>query len=442
MPPGGCGAKERAMEKRFNCVGRSIPRLDAPLQVTGRLVYGEDLYRPGMLYASAKYSEHMHARIVKIDTSAAEAMPGVHGVITWRDIPVNRNGSGIYGVFDQPVLAEDRVRYRGDAIAVVAAETREQARAAAEAVKVTYEPLPAVFTVEEALAPGAPLVHPELYETNVSHHQKIRQGDTSERMFDGCYLVEEKTFSTQKVDHAPIEPHVALAEVEPDGQLVITTSTSRPFNYLGVMTNIMQMPATMLRIRSAAVGGAFGGKNEVTLEPWVGVLAQKTGRPVKMVFSREEDLNTSTIRHAYKMIYKTGVSREGKLLANQVTIYANSGAYLGLGNSTMLKAIVHACGPYTVPNVKADAYLVYTNTLIGSSMRGMGVPQVCYAMECQMDNLAHKLGMDPVELRRRNLFGETGQLPNGQVVPSQGAKQTLERAWEIFRDPDRWGRAR
>ena len=153
----------------------------------------------------------------------------------------------------------------------------------------------------------------------------------------------------------------------------------------------------MLRIRSAAVGGAFGGKNEVTLEPWVALLAKKTGRPVKMVFSREEDLNTSTVRHSYKMTYKTGVTREGRILANAVTILADSGAYLGLGSSTMLKAIVHACGPYAIANVRADAYLVYTNTLIGSSMRGMGVPQVCFALESHPDSLHDPL---PLRLRR------------------------------------------
>lgn len=408
------------------------------MQVTGRLQYGEDLYRPGMLYASAKYSDYMHANILGIDVSKAEKMPGVRGVITHRDVPVNQNGSGIYGVFDQPVLAEKKVCYRGDAIAVVAAETREQAKAAADAVEVFYEPLPAVFTVEEALRPDAPLIHPEWLESNVSHHFKIRFGDTSDHMFDGCYLVEEHTYTTQKVDHAPLEPHVALAEVAPDGQLIITTSTSRPFNYLGVMTRIMNMPATMLRIKSAAVGGAFGGKNEIMLEPWVGILAQKTGRPVQMAFSREEDLSTSTIRHAYQMTYKTGAARDGTLLANQVVIYADSGAYLGLGSSTMLKAIVHACGPYTVPNVKADAYLVYTNTLVGSSMRGMGVPQVCFAMESHLDRIARKLGLSPLEIRRRNLFAAAGQMPNGQVIDSRAAKGTLERAVELFRDRSRW----
>lgn len=424
--------------KKRNVVGMSMPRTDAWQQVTGRLVYGDDLYRPGMLYAKAKYSDHMRAKITRIDTGAAENMPGVHAVITWKDIPFNRNGSGIYGILDQPVLAADQVYYRGDAIAVVAAETREQAQQAADAVVVEYEPLQAVMTVEEALAPGAPLVHPEIGESNISHHLKIREGDTSDAMFDRCALVVENTYQTQKVDHAPIETHVALAEEEPDGQLVITTSTSRPFNYIGVMTNIMQMPANMLRIKSPAIGGAFGGKNEVMLEPWVGILAKKTGRPVKMVFSREEDLNTSTIRHAYRMISKTGVDADGRLLASQTTIYANSGAYLGLGKSTMLKATVHTCGPYYVPNVRVDSYLVYTNTLVGSSMRGMGVPQVCFALESQLDILAEKLGISPEEIRRRNMFEAEGRLPNGQVIRGAGMRACFDRALELFRDDSRW----
>lgn len=424
--------------KKYNVIGKSVPRSDAHLQATGRLVYGEDLYRENMLYASARYSDYMHAEIVSIDTSEAEKMPGVRAVITHTDVPVNRNGSGIYGTYDQPVLAGEKVCYRGDAIAVVAAETKDQAGAAANAVRVEYKPLRGLFTVEEAMAEDAPVIHPDWFSSNVSHHLKLRNGDSSEHMFDDCYLVEEHTYTTQKVDHAPIEPHVALAEIEPDGQIVITTSTSRPFNYLGVMTNILQMPATMLRIRSAAVGGAFGGKNEIMLEPWVALLAMKTGRPVKMVFSREEELSTSTIRHAYKLEYKTGVSKDGRLLANEVRIYANSGAYLGLGSSTMLKAIVHSSGPYTVKNVKADAYLVYTNTLVGSSMRGMGVPQVCYAMESQLDVLAKGIGISPEEIRRINLFNEYGNMPNGQVTFSAGARASFERAWEIFNDRDRW----
>ena len=424
--------------KEYSMVGKSIPRTDAPLQVTGRQIYGEDMYRPNMLIAKARYSDYMHARIKRIDISRAEKMPGVQAVITHRDIPFNHNGSGIYGVLDQPVLAEDKVYYRGDAIAVVAAETREQAEAAAGAVEIDYDPLPAVFSVEDAIVPDAPLVHPECGSSNISHHLRIRDGDTSERMFDGCDCIVERTYHTQKVDHAPIEPHVALAEFAEDGHLIITTSTSRPFNYLGVMTSIMQMPASDIRIKSAAVGGAFGGKNEITMEPWIAILAKKTGRPVKIVFTREEDLNTSTIRHAYKMIYKTGASKDGKLLANQVTIWADSGAYLGLGKSTLTKATVHVCGPYYFRNVKVDSYLVYTNALIGSSMRGMGIPQVCFAIESQLDILAEELGMDRFDLRRANMFDHLGHLPNGQMISGGPMRGTFERAWEIFNDKSRW----
>ena len=174
------------------------------------------------------------------------------------------------------------------------------------------------------------------------------------------------------------------------------------------------------------------------MEPWIAILAKKTGRPVKIVFTREEDLNTSTIRHAYKMIYKTGASKDGKLLANQVTIWADSGAYLGLGKSTLTKATVHVCGPYYFRNVKVDSYLVYTNALIGSSMRGMGIPQVCFAIESQLDILAEELGMDRFDLRRANMFDHLGHLPNGQMISGGPMRGTFERAWEIFNDKSRW----
>lgn len=418
----------------LSCVGKSIPRLDAQRQVRGALRYGDDLFRPNMLFAAAKYSDLPHARLLSVDCSAAEQMKGVHAVISHRDVPVNQNGSGIYGIFDQPVLAADRVRFRGDAIAVVAAESEELARKAASAIRVEYEPLPFVNSIEAAIAPTAPVIHPELFDNNISHHLKLRYGDCSDAAFSEAYWTEDNVYSTPKVEHAPIETHTALAEVMPDGQLVITTSSSRPFNYLGVLTNILQMPASAIRVRTEAVGGAFGGKNEVTMEPWVALLALKTKAPVKMTWTREEEMTASTVRHAYQMHYKTAVDRDGKLLANRVEIYVNSGAYLGLGNSTMLKSLVHASGPYRIPNVKVDAYLVYTNTLIGSSMRGMGVPQVCFAMESQMDMIAHKLGISPSEIRMRNLFSGEGQLPNGQVISAAGARASMLRAMELFHE--------
>lgn len=412
----------------FDVIGKRMPRTDAILQVTGKIVYGEDLYRPNMLYAKAKYSDYPHAKIIKINTKKAENMSGVKAVITYKDVPYNRYG---FGIFDQQVLAETKVRYRGDCIAVVAAESKEQAERAVNAVEVEYEELPALFEPFEAMKPDATLIHEDLFENNIPYHLKIRTGNIEDG-FKNAYLIDENVFKTQKVDHTPIEPHVALSELESDGKLVIWTSSSRVFHYIGVMNKIMKIPMNMIQIKTPAVGGAFGGKNEVMLEPWVALLTLKTKRPVKMVFTREEEFSTSTIRHAYTFKYKSGVSKEGKLLASEIEIIADSGAYLGLGKSTLMKAIVHACGPYNVPNVKVDGYLVYTNTLIGSSMRGMGVPQACFACESQMDILASKLNMNPWDFRLLNMFGDKGYLPNGQVINSKAMKLTFKRAIELY----------
>jgi len=412
----------------FNVIGKSIPRTDAVQQVTGKIVYGEDLYRPHMLYAKAHYSAYPHARILHIDIRRAEQMPGVKAVITHKDVPDNRFG---FNVIDQKVLAEDKVHYRGDCIAVVAAETLKQAEAAAAAVKVTYEELPPLFDPFEAMKQDAPVIHEELSADNISHHLKIRSGDT-EQGFKESYLIEKNVFKTQKVEHAPIEPHVALSELDPDGKLIVWTSSSRVFQYSGVMTKVMKIPMHMMQIKSPAVGGAFGGKNEVMLEPWVALLTQKTGRPVKMVFTREEEFRTSTIRHAYTITYKSSVSKDGKLLAAEIDAVSDCGAYLAQGKSQLMKAIVHLCGPYYVPNVKIDGYLVYTNTLVGSSMRGMGVPQACFACESQMDILALKLGMDPWEFRSINMFGSKGYLPNGQVINAEAMRKTYLRAVELY----------
>lgn len=419
----------------FDVIGKRIPRTDSVQQVTGRNIYGEDLYRPNMLYAKAHYSKYPHAKILSIDTSKAEKMPGVQAIITHKDVPHNRYG---FQIHDQRVLAEDKVRYRGDCIAVVAAESKDEAQAAADKIIVEYEQLPSYFDPIEAMKEDALLIHEDRFKSNIPHHLKIRQGDV-ETAFKDAYLVESTTFQTQKHDHAPIEPHVSLSELEPDGKLVIWTSSSRVFHYVGVLVDVLKIPMNMIQVKSPAVGGAFGGKNEVMLEPWVALLTLKTQRPVKMVFTREEDLETSTVRHAYTLHYKTAISKEGKLLANQVEIIADCGAYLGLGKSTLTKAVVQACGPYYIENVKIDGLLVYTNTLIGSSMRGMGVPQVCFAMESQMDILAAKLGIDPWELRRINMFGDTGFIPNGQVVNSKAMRLTFERAIELFNGAPKTG---
>jgi CO/xanthine dehydrogenase Mo-binding subunit len=364
-------------------------------------------------------------------------MPGVAAVITHKDIHRNRWGLG--GVPDQQVLADARVRYHGDAVAVVAAETPEQARAAADAIEVGYEPLPVVTSIEDALKDGAPLLHEEFFDSNICCRSRVRLGDV-EKGFAESDLIVEHCYNTQKAEHAPIEPHVGVAQPEADGRLLITCTTSRPYAYAFSLCDILGLNLNRLRVASPpGQGGSFGAKNEVMLEAWIAALALKTRRPVKMSLTREEEFFSSTTRHAWNMTYKTGVKKDGTLLAQQLTLYSDTGAYIGLGKAQQTKGIHHACGPYIIPNVSADAYLVFTNGLLGGAMRGMGVPQVCFACESQMDRVAEALGMDPAELRRKNMFGRRGLLPNGQLLYSAGARATFERALELFEQAGKGG---
>lgn len=405
-------------------LGKRIPRLDAPLEASGELIYGDDIARPGMLYAAAHYSSYSHAKILSVDCTKAEQMPGVHGVITARNVPFNRFG---ISHIDQPVLADDKVRCMGDAIAVVAAETPQLAKEAAAQIQVSYEPLEPVLDPIRALEPSAPLVQSE---SNLAAHIKLRKGDVEWGFAHSDYILEDE-YTTQKIEHMPLEPHVALAEVMADGQLVITTATSRPFSYITNLVEILQMDMSQLRIVTPPVGGAFGGKNDVSLEPWVALLAIKTGRPVKMTFSRKEEFIASTLRHPYRMKYKTGYQKNGDILARQIEIISDSGPYVCLGKATLTKASVHAAGPYNIPNIKVDSYLVYTNTAVGGAMRGFGVPQVCFAHECHTDHIAHTLGMDPISFRKHNLFYDTGIAATGQALDSRALRKTLDRALEL-----------
>lgn len=410
--------------QHFNVLGRTIPRHDAVQQVTGKVIYGEDLYRPGMLFACALYSKYAHARVLKVDTSGAESIPGVRGVITARDVPGNR-----YGIThkDQSVLADEKVRHKGDAIAVVAADSLKIAREAVRHIKVDYEPLPAVFDVLDAMREDSPVIHAN---GNIAARIKIISGDVNKAFADSDLIVEEN-FSTQKVEHCHIEPHVALAEIENDGKLVIWTSNSRPFAYATQLTGILNIPMNRYQIKTPAVGGGFGGKNEITIEPWVALLALKTKRPVRMVFTREEEFTVSTVRHPYLMKYKSGVMKDGAIVARRIELISDSGAYVALGKETLTKAAVHSAGPYQIPNVQIDARLVYTNNITGGAMRGFGVPQVCFAHEVHTDSIAQKIGMDPVEFRIKNLFGANGLMPSGQMVRSIPLLDTLKRAVEL-----------
>jgi len=418
LPP----AVER--EPPSGAVGRRVSRHDALLQVTGRVVYGEDLRAPGMLWAKAARSPQAHARITAIDLLPALTSPGVRAIITASDIPCNRYG---FTHQDQPVLAQDRVRHVGEAVAVVAAETLRQAEEAAAKVAVRYEPLPAVFDPLEAMRPDAPSVHDG---SNVAEHIRIREGNV-ETGFAGADLVVEEEFTTTFVEHAHLEPHAGLAIPAPDGALTIYSSVQRPFLVAADTAKVLAMPQNRVRIVASGVGGGFGGKNEMTLEPWIALLALRTGRPVKMIFTRDEEFQATTVRHPYRMRYRTGVRRDGTLVARAVEIVSDCGAYVSWGASTLAKAAIHAAGPYAIPHVKIDGYLVYTNNPVGGAMRGFGVPQVGFAYECHTDAVAEAVGMDPVTFRLRNALRDGGRLPTGQVLERVTLEKTLRRALEM-----------
>lgn len=418
-------------KKSYEYVGKRLPRMDADLQLTGACRYGDDYYLPGMLIAKPKYSDISHGKILNIDVSEAESMPGVAAIITHKDIPCNRYGNATPP--DQYVLSSDRVLYHGDCIAVVAAETRQQAEDAVKRIHVTYEELPAIKSIEEALAPDAPPARSD-YPDNLCATVDMNTGDVEAAMRQADMVIEQ-TYETQKVDHTPIEPRVALAIPSADGSLHIISSNSRVFNFVRPLTQILKMPMSRLRVSAPeGIGGSFGGKNDLLIEPWVAVLALKTRRSVKMTLTREDDMSTSTIRHAYKITHRTGVMKDGTIVADAVTMYSDTGAYFALGPAQLHKAAVHCCGAYTVPNLAVKAYLVFTNTLNGSAMRGMGVPQSCFAWESHLDLIANRLDMDPVELRRKNLFHDSGVLANGQVVDSEAARLCMEKALTLFKN--------
>jgi len=403
-------------------IGTSPPRLDAWEKVAGRVVYAGDMTMAGMLHAKILWSAHAHALIRRIDVSAARAVAGVHAVLTWEDVP----GPNRYGVavLDQRVLADTKVRSRGDAVAIVAADTEEIAEEAISKIVVEYEPLPGVFTIEDALAPGAPRVNDG---ENLFQHTKVRKGDV-EAGFRAADVVIEQTYRTQSMDHMPMEPEAGLAYVDSMGVLNILTATQYPFRDRRQIAPNVGLPMNKVRVVMAPVGGGFGRKDDITTEIHAGLLAVRTGRPVRLVYTREESLFALTKRHPFTITYKSGARADGRLTAAEVAIYGDSGPYLSLGMYVIKKAGIHATGPYFVPNVKVDTYTVSTNNLTGGAMRGFGVLQIAVAHESQMDALARAIGMSPLQFRLLNCLKPGLTTATGQVVnEGTGIEATLQR---------------
>ncbi len=402
-------------------VGRSVPRKEGVAKVTGQAQFADDLQFPGMLYAKVLRSAYPHALIHSIDTERARSLPGVEAVMTARDIP-GKNRVGMI-VKDAVVLAEEKVRFIGEAVALVAARTKAQADQAAELIRVDYEPLPVLSSPLEAMAEGVPLVHAK---GNILQHRKVRRGDVEEG-FRQSYVVVEDVFKTQMVEHAYLEPEAGVALMDGDSMVIYAVSQGVHYHRNEVAA-VLGWPVNRVRVIQTTTGGGFGGKIDLSVQAFIALLTWQTGKPVKLVYTREESMAASPKRHPFIMKYKFGADREGRLMAAQVEIIGDTGAYASLGTSVLTRSAVNGLGPYLFPNVKVDAYTVYTNNPISGAMRGFGSPQTSIAHEALMDRLGEKLGLSPAEIRRRNLFQEGSVTYTGQVLKAVGIAQTLEAA--------------
>ena len=402
-------------------VGVSIVKPDALHKVTGQALFAADISRPGMLIAKVLRSTVPHAIIESIDISAAAKLSGVVKILTADDIP-GPNGMGIV-LKDEPVLCKDKIRRVGDALALVAAETEAIANEALKLIKVQVKELPAVFDVNEAMQAEAPQIH----DKNILLIRKIRKGDI-EAGFATADVIVENRYTTQRVEHAYIEPEAGIAEY--DGSLLtMWVATQNTHFDRREVARTLDIGINRVRIIQAVTGAGFGGKLDISVQCYLGLLAYYTRRPVKMVYTREESISTSVKRHPYIIDYKSGATKDGKLTAVKAMIIGDTGAYASYGPAVLIRAAVHATGPYEVPNVYADAYAVYTNNPTAGAMRGFGVPQMAFAHESQMDLLAEQLGMSPYAIRLMNCLKEGSVTATGQVLNhSVGIRPTLEQA--------------
>jgi carbon-monoxide dehydrogenase large subunit len=430
--------EEAAQPLRY--IGKPQIRGDTVEKVTGTWTYGTDLKVPGMLYAKVLRSPYPHARIVSVDVSRARQLKGVRVVITGEDV------SYLFGsaVRDEPCLARGKVRYAGEAVAAVAAVSEEIAREAVDLIDVEYEELPAVFDPLQAMEPDAPVIHEDMDQyviegaftsfpgTNIISHTKIRRGDI-EQGFGDSDLVYEDVFTTQYIHTCPMEPHNAVAQFGADGGITLWSSTQSPYNFVRDLGNALGVPYNRIRVICTGVGGGFGSKSYLRIEPLAVALAMHaSGAPVKYAATRDEEFTSCTAKHPTHLTFKTGVKRDGTIVARKITGIFNTGGYADTGPLVSRNGAFSGTGPYRIPNVWIDNYCVYTNNPLGGAFRGFGVPQLTRAHESQMDMIAHRLDISPVEIRMRNLFDLGDSTCTGEVLTtSVGVKDTLRQAVEV-----------
>ncbi len=418
-------------------IGKSVPRLDVHEKVTGAAVYADDIqFGKSLLFARIKRSPHPHALIKSIDTSRAEALPGVKVVVTGDDFP---NRIGLY-LKDKHIFARNRVRFVGEPVAGVAAVSEETAEKAVNLIEVEYELLEPVFDPEFGASPDAPLIHPDLAEyevpnfifpkpgTNIANHFKIRKGDV-DSAWEKCATIVEHKFRIPHVQHVPIEPHIATAQVDETGKATLWASSQSPFAQRNLIAKTLGISQSDMRVIAPYVGGGFGCKAGVTMEAIPVALATKIkGRPVKLRLTREEEFFTNFVRQGLVINLKVGCDADGNLLAMENTMYWDGGASTEYGVNITRAGGYSSTGPYDIPNVKTDSICVYTNHPIGGAYRGFGMSELHTGIGQCMDDLAEKIGMDKVEFHRRNCVQEGDILGTGMTMHPTGMTECIDKA--------------
>jgi CO/xanthine dehydrogenase Mo-binding subunit len=411
-------------------VGARLPRYDGIEHVTGRTVYVDDVRVPGTLWVKALRSPHHHAAITSLDTSKAETMAGVGAVITWQDVPLLEYGhlSALGIPADEPLLAKDEVRYKGQPIALVAAESEDAAQAAVEAIEVSFEERPTLFDIRKAFDADAPEIHrwgnwyPH-FEAEMDRRQ-IRKGSIDEA-FDKADLIVQGVYRPAAIEHVPIETQVCLVVPEASGRLTIYSCTQALYFTMGVVAAHLQVPLNRLKVVGGTVGGGFGGKVDTATETMCSLLAMKSGKPVKWRWTREEEFLCSSTRAPWHMEIADAVTKDGWILGRKMLTLHDSGAYARFSPYGLTKHSFHHTGAYTIPNLEFDGYVVFTNRTPTTAMRGFGVTSVSFATEVHMSRIAQELGLDPYEIRLRNAnrIGDTS--PNGITYTDPSTVPTI-----------------
>jgi CO/xanthine dehydrogenase Mo-binding subunit len=428
-------------------IGKSIPRIDGVEKVTGSAVYTADMKLPGMLYARMLLSPHAHARIVSINTEKARQLPGVKAVLIGQELPYR---VGLY-MIDKPILASEKVRYFGEPVAAVAALTEDIAHEAIGLIEVEYEMLEPVLDARRALEPDSPLVHEQLhtYEcvkgvfcpmggTNIANKFQLRKGDV-EAGFKQCDKVIENEFYAPQVQHVPLETHSSIGHWKPTGDIQIWTSAQSPFAVRNLLSVALGISHAKIRVVVPYLGGAFGGKAGIHLEPLVALLSRAAGfKPVKVTATRTEEFITLPCRQGLHARIKTGVSREGRIMAQEIEYVWDAGAYADYGVNIGRASGYSGAGPYDIANVKLDSYTVYTSKPFGTAYRGFGHVELFWAIESQMDMVARELGMDPVDFRMTNLLDVGSTTITGEKITEHTG--SVRKCLEAVAEEIGWGR--